>query len=77
MIEFYPQIKQVHVAAVLLSGGLFLLVVYGVLGSFSLKRARSSGARAAFFVAAVLVFAAMYFIARTHQPLGFVNVLLS
>jgi uncharacterized membrane protein SirB2 len=25
MIEFYPQIKLVHVAAVLLSGGLFLL----------------------------------------------------
>lgn len=25
MIEFYPQIKAVHVAAVLLSGGLFLL----------------------------------------------------
>ena len=56
---------------------LSLLVVYVVLGSFALKRAQTQVARAGFFVAAVLVFAAMYFIARTHQPLGFVNVLLS
>ena len=32
MIEFYPQIKLVHVAAVLLSGGLFLLRGAAVLG---------------------------------------------
>ena len=133
MIEFYPQIKLVHVAAVLTSGGLFLLrglaaqagfswtmaaplrflsygidivlltaalmllailpsavfasgwlwaklgllVAYVLLGSFALKRGRSPGVRAACFVAAVLVFAAMFAIARTHQPLGFVSVLLS
>lgn len=133
MIEFYPQIKLVHVAAVLTSGGLFLLrglaaqagfrwtmaaplrflsygidivlltaalmllailpaavfangwlwaklgllVAYVLLGSFALKRGRSPAVRAACFVAAVLVYAAMFAIARTHQPLGFVNVLLS
>ena len=32
MIEFYPQIKLVHVAAVLLSGGLFLLRGITVIG---------------------------------------------
>jgi uncharacterized membrane protein SirB2 len=32
MIEFYPEIKLVHVAAVLLSGGLFLLRGLAVLG---------------------------------------------
>jgi uncharacterized membrane protein SirB2 len=32
MIEFYPQIKLVHVAAVLLSGGLFLLRGIAVVG---------------------------------------------
>lgn len=32
MIEFYPQIKLVHVAAVFLSGGLFLLRGLAVLG---------------------------------------------
>lgn len=133
MIEFYPQIKLVHVAAVLASGGLFLLrgmaaqagfgwtmaaplrflsygidivlltaalmllavlpsavfangwlwaklcllVAYVVLGSFALKRGRTARVRAACFVAAVLVFAAMFAIARTHQPLGFVSVLVS
>jgi uncharacterized membrane protein SirB2 len=35
MIEFYPQIKLVHVAAVLTSGGLFLLRGLAVLGGRS------------------------------------------
>jgi uncharacterized membrane protein SirB2 len=127
MIEFYPQIKLVHVAAVLMSGGLFairavavlfeqqwamyapvrylsysidtvlltaalmlmtllhqfpglnawltvkvcLIVVYIVLGSFALKRARSRRARLVFSVAALLVFATVISIARTHSPYGF------
>lgn len=126
MIEFYPQIKLVHVAAVLLSGGLFLLrglavqglggwgmatpvrflsysidvvlltaalmlvavlpaavfangwlwvklvllVAYVGLGTFALKRGRTQQARLASFVAAVLVYAAMLAVARTHSPLG-------
>ncbi len=126
MIEFYFQIKMVHIAAVLASGGLFavrgalvlagvkwamsaplrylsytidtvlltaalmlltalklnpfvvpwlsvklaLLVVYVVLGSLALKRARSRRARAAFYLAALATFAFMYFVARAHHPLG-------
>jgi uncharacterized membrane protein SirB2 len=127
MIEFYPEIKWVHVASVFASGGLFalrgllvllgqsgialwapvrylsytidttlltaalmlstilsqvpfvhhwltvkvlLLVVYIVLGSLALKRARSRAARAGFYVAALLTFAAIVSVARTHHPLG-------
>lgn len=132
MIEFYPQIKLVHVAAVLLSGGLFLLramgtlvahrwpmaapvrylsytvdtvlltaalmlmsvlkqypfvhpwltvkviliVVYIVLGSFALKRARSRKARLVFSILAVLTFIVILSIARRHDPLGPVRWLL-
>jgi uncharacterized membrane protein SirB2 len=36
MIEFYPQIKLVHVAAVLMSGGLFLLRGLAVQGGLRL-----------------------------------------
>ena len=127
MIEFYPQIKWVHVASVCASGLLFLLrgvlvqagrerlamlpalrylsysidsillsaafmlltilphglyangwlalklvllVVYVVLGSLALKRARTPRVRAVTFVAAVVVYAAMIGIARMHHPLG-------
>ena len=126
MIEFYPQIKHVHIALALLSGSLFalrgalllvglrwpdaapvrylsytidtalltaammlltilpgalyangwlalkitLLVVYVVLGTFALRRGRSRRTRAICYVAALLVFAQMYFIARTHHPAG-------
>lgn len=127
MIEFYAQIKWVHVAMVLSSGALFLLrgmfvqlgrtqwamsaplrylsysvdttlltaalmlltilphavfangwlwvklsllPAYVVLGSFALKRGRSPGARRNFYIAALLVYAFMISVARTHQPLG-------
>lgn len=126
MIELYPDIKLVHIAAVLASGALFLvrgvavqaggrwamtpslrylsygidtvlltaavmllailpatlyangwltlkmalLVAYVVLGSYALKRGRTARARAFCFVAAVLLYAAMLAIARTHSPLG-------
>lgn len=126
MIEFYFQIKMVHIAAVLASAGLFalrgalvlggvqwamaaplrylsytidtvlltaalmlltalklnpfvvpwlsvklaLLVLYVVLGSLALKRARSRRSRALFYVAALATFAFMYFVARAHHPLG-------
>lgn len=126
MIAFYLQIKLVHIAAVLASGGLFalrgalvlagvrwamaaplrylsytidtvlltaalmlltalklhpfvvpwlsvklaLLVVYVVLGSLALKRARTRRARALYYVAALATFGFMYFVARAHHPLG-------
>ncbi len=49
---------------------LTLLVVYVALGSFALKRGRSQRIRALCFVAALTVYAFMYSVARTHQPLG-------
>ncbi|HSI56809.1 MAG TPA: SirB2 family protein [Ideonella sp.] len=126
MIEFYPQVRAVHIGAVLASGAVFalrgagvlggmrwpqaaplrylsyavdtvlltaalmlvsmlpaavfanhwltvklvLLVVYVVLGSFALKRGRSARVRALCFGAAVAVYAFIFGIARTHQPLG-------
>jgi uncharacterized membrane protein SirB2 len=53
-----------------LSAKLVLLVVYVVLGSFALKRARSVRMRVACWVAALAVYVVMLGIARTHQPLG-------
>jgi uncharacterized membrane protein SirB2 len=126
MLEFYPQIKWMHVAAVIASGGLFalrgagtlagaawpmwapvrylsytidtvlltaalmlatllhqypfvhawltakvcLLVVYIVLGSLALKRARTRQARAWCYAAALAVFLSIVGIARAHHPLG-------
>ena len=127
MIEFYPQIKLVHIAAVAASGALFflrgaavqlgaqwamaaplrylsytidsvlltaalmlatilhqypfvhgwltakvtLLVMYIVLGTMALKRARTRTARAWYFVAAVAVYLTIVSIARAHSPWGF------
>ena len=50
---------------------LALLVVYIVLGSLALKRARS--ARAAWYVAALLVYLFMISVARQHDPWGFLR----
>ena len=129
MIEFYPQIKYVHLLMVILSGALFalrgigvlagarwpqalplrwtsyaidttlltaammlltilpwamfgngwlgtklvLLVMYVVLGSLALKRARNRRARAWFFAAAILVYLAIIGIAVAHHPLGWLH----
>ena len=126
MIEFYPQIKAVHIGCVMASGGLFalrgalllvgqrwanhaalrglsyaidtmlltaalmlvtvlrqypfvhgwltvkvlLLVVYIVLGSLALKRARTTRGRAAAYVAALGTLAFIWSVARAHHPLG-------
>lgn len=126
MIEYYPQIKLVHLAAVLASGGLFalrgiarqlggrwsmaaparflsygvdivllsaalmlvavlpaavfangwlwaklaLLVIYVGLGTLALKRGRTPRVRRLCFVAALLVYGAMFAVARSHHPLG-------
>jgi uncharacterized membrane protein SirB2 len=126
LIEFYPQIKAVHIACVLASGSLFairgaavlfgarwplalpvrwlsyaidttlltaalmlltilpwatfangwlatklvLVVVYVVLATFALRRARTRNARIGLYVAALLVFAFVISIAIAHQPLG-------
>ena len=126
LIAFYPQIKFIHIACVVLSGSLFalrgmmmlagsqwvyhpllrrgsylidttlltagialavilhqypfvqawltakvvLLVVYIVLGVFALRRGRSHGSRAAFFVTALAVYLFIVSIAMAHDPRG-------
>ena len=47
-----------------------LVVAYVVLGSFALKRGRTSRIRTICFVAALLVFATIIGIALAHHPLG-------
>lgn len=51
-----------------LQAKLVLLLVYIVLGTFALKRARRRGTKALCFAAALLAFAAMLAVARTHHP---------
>ncbi len=126
LIDFYPQIRTIHITLVLVSGALFaargvgvlagsawslapiarrlsyaidtgllgaallllyvlhlnpfiepwlrtkivLLLVYIVLGSLALKRARSPRARAIFFAASLLCFGFMLSVAHAHHPLG-------
>ena len=55
---------------------LTLLIAYIGLGSLALRRGRTVGIRRGCFVAAVAVYTCMYFIARTHDPLGPVKSLL-
>lgn len=52
---------------------LVLLVAYVVLGSFALKRGRTSKTRRICYVAALVVFATMVGIARAHHPLGWLQ----
>lgn len=56
---------------------LTLLVAYVLLGSFALKRGRSTRSRMIFFIAAITVYAFMYSVARTHQPYGVLYHLFS
>jgi uncharacterized membrane protein SirB2 len=48
-----------------------LVIVYIVLGSFALKRARTRAGQLLCTIGAVLVFGMIITIARTHHPLGF------
>jgi len=131
MLEFYPEIRWVHICAVIASGSFFalrgagvlagarwpmwaplryltytidtvlltaalmlvtilhqypfvqawltvkvlLLVVYIVLGTFALKRARTEQARAIFYIAALAVFLFIASVARAHHPLGILRQL--
>jgi uncharacterized membrane protein SirB2 len=56
-----------------LGAKLTLLVLYIVLGSLALKRARSPTARAASYGAALAVYGFMVSVALAHQPLGFLH----
>ncbi|RYF53333.1 MAG: invasion activity up-regulator [Comamonadaceae bacterium] len=50
---------------------LALLVAYVVLGSFAIKRARSTTGKALAYAGALGCFAMMVSVARAHHPLGF------
>jgi uncharacterized membrane protein SirB2 len=52
-----------------------LLVVYIVLGTFALKRARTQTGRAVCYVAALAVFLFITSVARAHHPLGIFETL--
>jgi uncharacterized membrane protein SirB2 len=56
-----------------LSAKIACLVVYIVLGTFALKRGRTKGMRAVCGVLAIVVFAFIASVARTHEPLGFLH----
>lgn len=58
-----------------LTAKVLLLVVYIVLGSYALKRAKTRTARLAYTGAAVAVFVFIVSIARTHNPLGLFSLL--
>lgn len=47
-----------------------LLLLYIVLGTFALKRARTPRMRLVFYIASLLCFAFMLTVARAHHPLG-------
>ena len=132
MIEFYPEIRWTHIAAVIASGALFalrgglmligsgaanhvalrwlsyaidttlltaalmlatilhqypfvhawltvkvlLLVAYIVLGSIALKRGRTRRGRALALLAALATYATIISVARAHDPLGWLRLLV-
>ena len=55
---------------------LTLLIAYIGFGTVALKRGRTVGIRRGYFVAAIAIYTCMYFIARTHDPLGPIRPLL-
>lgn len=52
---------------------LLLLVLYIVLGSLALKRARAPAARRASYAGALMVYLFMVSVANSHHPLGFLQ----
>jgi uncharacterized membrane protein SirB2 len=56
-----------------LGAKLLLLVLYIVLGSLALKRARSTAARRASYAGALMVYLFMASVAISHHPLGFLQ----
>jgi uncharacterized membrane protein SirB2 len=56
---------------------MILLVVYIALGTYALKRGRTRNIRLVCFAAAVVVYACMLSIARTHHPFGPIRWLLA
>lgn len=60
-----------------LAAKIVLLVLYIVLGVFTLRRGRTRAVRAACYLAALATFAMIFTIARAHHPLGFLHGLFA
>lgn len=56
-----------------LTAKLVLLVCYGVLGTFALKRTHTPRTRMAFYMAALATYLFMLGVARMHHPLGWLH----
>lgn len=56
-----------------LAAKLLLLVLYIVLGSLALKRAKSPAARRASYAGALMVYVFVTLVALSHHPLGFLQ----
>jgi uncharacterized membrane protein SirB2 len=56
---------------------LVLLMVYVVLGTLALKRARTVRARRLYFAAAITTYLFMVSIARAHDPLGVLRMVFA
>jgi uncharacterized membrane protein SirB2 len=54
---------------------LLLLVLYIVLGTFALKRARTPSGRTVAFLSALLTFAYIIGVAITHRPAGWLTLI--
>jgi len=59
-----------------LTAKVLLLVLYVVLGSFALKRGRTRAVRTACWISALLVYLFIVSVARVHNPLGFLALLM-
>jgi hypothetical protein len=72
-----PLLRQYPFVHAWLTVKVLLLVVYIVLGTLALKRARARTARRWCFAAALLVYLFIISVARAHQPLGIFARLLT
>ena len=70
-------IRQYPLANAWLTVKLVLLLVYIVLGSLALKRARSNRARMLAFIAALATYGSIVSVAVTQNPLGLLGGLLA
>jgi len=55
---------------------ILLVIIYIVLGSFAIKRAKTKLIKLICFILAVIIFIQIYFIARLKHPLGFILYLI-
>ncbi|MFZ2991083.1 SirB2 family protein [Ideonella sp.] len=72
-VTLWVQLSLNPMSSTWLGAKLLLLVLYVVLGSLALKRARTPMARLGSYIAALMVYALMGSVAHSHHPLGFLQ----